>query len=63
MVQFWLGLLLFVDGVVMTAAGAAALSVGAGSNDISGAILAGIGAAALIAGIVIWIVGYIKRKK
>ena len=67
MVYFWLGMLLFSCGVVMSAAGiisySQALSIDYARFDISGVILAGIGAAAVIAGIVVWIAGYIKKER
>lgn len=67
MVYFYLGLLLFVDGVIMSIVGVIsysnALSIGYARFDISGAILAAIGAVALIVGVVIWIVGYAKKER
>ena len=67
MAHFWFGLLLFVCGAVMTAAGAIsysqAWSIGYARFDISGIILAALGAVAMVIGVAVWIVGYIKRRK
>ena len=60
MIHFWLGLLLFVDGVVMAFAGVIA---GSCDGDMSSAVLVIIGAIAMIVGVAVVIAGYIKKRK
>ena len=60
MIHFWLGLLLFVDGVVMAFAGVIA---GSYDGDMSSAVLVIIGAIAMIVGVAVGIAGYIKKRK